>query len=124
MKIIINNRRRIYAIEEEFNQVFPNLKIEFFAKPNKPGGVPLEQRVTPGKSIVECRAVHNEGAITITPAMTIDNLKQNFRDVYGLSVQVFKKSGEDWIETTGNGNCSLEEQNRQPQSKEDFCRLP
>ena len=38
MEITINDRRKIFAILEEFNTVFPYLRLEFFAKPSKLGG--------------------------------------------------------------------------------------
>lgn len=37
MLVTINDRRKISAIQEEFNSVFPFLKLEFFSKPHKPG---------------------------------------------------------------------------------------
>jgi len=64
--------------------------------------------------------VHNTGTITIAPGMTVNELEQNFKDVYGLSVQVFRKSGKVWLETTVTDGWSLEEQNRQG---EDLSKL-
>jgi len=111
LKIEINNNRKIFAIEGEFNRVFPNLKIKFFAKPNAVGREASEKLVAADKSLESCRVVHNEGVITITAGMTIDSVKQNFRDVYGLTIQVLKKSGSDWIVVDNEGH-SLEEQNK------------
>lgn len=45
--------------------------------------------------------------------MTVSELEQHFADVYGLSVQVFRKSGEVWLETTTTDNWSLEKQNQE-----------
>lgn len=38
MKITINNHRKVFAIQEEFNTAFPYLKLEFFSKPHKSKG--------------------------------------------------------------------------------------
>lgn len=117
MKITINDKRKIYAIQEEFNEQFPYLKIEFFSKPNKPGGSSSAKLIKSNtKTIGECRTIHNKGVVTITPGMTVSDLEQSFRDVYGLSVQVFRKSGKVWLETTVTDGWSLEEQNRQGES--------
>ena len=114
MKITINDRRKIFAIQEEFNIVFPYLKLEFFSKPHKPGGESAKKFVKhSSKTIGECRTVHNNGKITITPNMTVTDLEQNFGDVYGLGVQVFRQSGKAWLETTVTDGWTLEEQNRQ-----------
>jgi hypothetical protein len=114
MKIQINDHRKIFAVQEEFSKMFPWLKIEFFSKPHKIGGPsPKTQLVPSSKTIGECRTEHDSGTITILPAMTVADLEQAFRDVYGLSVQVFRKSGKSWLETTVTDSWTLEKQNEQ-----------
>ena len=67
----------------------------------------------PSKTLGECRVIHSKGTITITPQMTVANLEQNMNDVFGLSVQVFRKSGNAWLETSVTDNWTLEQQNNQ-----------
>lgn len=114
MKILINDHRKIFAIQKEFSELFPYLKLQFFGKPHKVGA-PSSKKIMkhPGKTLGECRAVHNKGMLTITPQMTVADLEQNFNDVYGLSVQVFRKSGNAWLETSVTDNWTLELQNKQ-----------
>ena len=45
--------------------------------------------------------------------MTVANMQQSFSDVYGLEIQVFRKSGKAWLESTIPDGWTLEEQNRQ-----------
>jgi hypothetical protein len=114
MKIIINDRRKVFAIQESFNEQFPYLKLEFFSKPHKSGGATSKKYLkNNSKTIGECRTIHNSGSITITPLMTVAELEQRFSDVYGLGAQVFRKSGTVWLETTVTDGWSLEEQNSQ-----------
>lgn len=114
MKIQINDHRKIFAIQEEFNKMFPWLKLEFFVKPHKVGGPsPKSQIISSSKTVGECRTIHNSGTVTITPMMSVSELEQSFRDVYGLSVQVFRKSGKSWLETTVTDAWTLEKQNAQ-----------
>lgn len=56
--------------------------------------------------------MNEDGNITITPHMTVNNLEQTFGDIYGLSVQVFRKSGNAWLETIETDGLTLEEQNK------------
>lgn len=113
MKLTINDSRKIYAIQEEFNKMFPYLKLEFFAKSNKSGGSHSEKMIKhPSKTLGECRAIHNSGFLSITPNMSADELEQIFRDNFDLTVQVFRKSGKAWIETTTTDKWPLERQNR------------
>ncbi|HWY36293.1 MAG TPA: hypothetical protein VNX68_16730, partial [Nitrosopumilaceae archaeon] len=117
MKIAINDKRKISAIQEEFNQLFPFLKLEFFAKPHKAGGAPSKKIMKhPSKTLSECRTIHSKGNITITPNITVTDLEQEFGDIYGLGVQVFRKSGKVWLETTVTDSWTLKEQNSQGES--------
>jgi hypothetical protein len=113
MKLTINDSRKIHAIQEEFNTLFPYLKLEFFAKSNKSSGAHSKKMIKhPSKTLGECRAIHNSGFLSITPNMSADELEQVFRDNYDLTVQVFRKSGKAWIETTTTDRWPLERQNR------------
>ncbi len=117
MKITINDHRKISAIQEEFNTEFPYLKIEFFTKPHKQSGASPKKLIKhSSKTLEECRTIHNKGHITITSKMTVVDLEQRFSDVYGLGVQVFRKSGKVWLETTVTDGWTLEEQNSQGES--------
>ena len=114
MKITINDRRKISAIQNDFNEMFPYLRLEFFSKPNDAAGVTGKKYMThPSKTLGECRTIHKSGSILITPGTTVCKLEQNFRDVYGLSVQVFRRSGKAWLETTLTDGWSLEKQNNE-----------
>jgi hypothetical protein len=114
MKLTINDKRKIFAIQEEFNQLFPYLKLEFFSKPHKPGGATSKKFMkNSSKTLGECRTIHNTGKITITPQMAVSDLEQSFDDIYGLGVQVFRQSGKVWLETTVTDHWTLEEQNQQ-----------
>jgi hypothetical protein len=114
MKITITDRRKIFAIQKEFNSLFPYLKLEFFAKSCRPGGSSSQKTVKePSKTLGECRTVHNNGILTITPNMSVKSLVQNFRDIYGLTIQVLRKSGKVWLETTVTDGWSLKEQNEE-----------
>ena len=114
MKIIINDHRKIFAIQKEFSELFPNLKIEFFSRPYRAGGAsPKKLMKHPSKTLGECRIAHTKGMLSITPGMTVADLEENFRDIYGLSAQVFRRSGKTWLETTATDGWTLEEQNTQ-----------
>ena len=110
----IHDNRKISAIQEEFNVAFPYLKLEFFDKPHSPGQASAKKSLRQSnKTLGECRTIHNKGTIEINANMTVSDLEQRFSDVYGLGVQVFRKSGKVWLETTVTDGWTLLEQNRQ-----------
>jgi hypothetical protein len=109
----ISGARKISALQEEFKTACTNLKLCFYGKPNTDNGPHSETIVTQeSTSLSDCRNSHNDGTITITPQMTIENLEASFRDVYGLKMEVFRKSGKEWIRTKYITKLSLEEQNQ------------
>ena len=114
MKIAINNSRKIFAIQEEFSNMFPCLKLEFFAKPSRPGAAPSKKLVRhSSKTLQDCRAISREGTIDILPSMNISDLKENFRDIYGLSVEIFRKAENGVAQNPVSDRIVLEEANKQ-----------
>ncbi len=114
MEITINDQRKIFAVQNEFSEWFPFLKLEFYSKSNKGGGSPSKKVIKHiSKTIAECRTIHSSGHVAIQPGMTVAELEQNFRDVFGLSLAVFRKAGGKWIEATENSNLTLQEQNEE-----------
>jgi hypothetical protein len=114
MKININDNKRISEIQQEFNEAFPYLQIQFFSKPHKPGAPsPKNLMKDTHLKLSECRTIHKSGSISITPAMSVNELEQKFQTMFGLSIQVFRKSGKAWLQTNVTDNWTLEEQNRE-----------
>ena len=111
--MIITNDKKLKAIQKEFHTKFPYLKMEFYSGEHKAGqGSPLESRIDPEKTLGEVRAVINEGDFRIDANMTVSDLEKGFFEKYGLNAQVFRRSGNLWMQTTSTDHWSLQEQNR------------
>lgn len=112
MKLTINDNRTISSLQKKINQEYPYLKIEFFSQPHKAGAATAKKLMNSNsKTLGECRSIHKNGTISITPQMTVAELEQHFADEFGLFVQVFRKSGKVWLETSVTDNWTLEAQN-------------
>jgi hypothetical protein len=113
MKIDINDHRKLHAIQEEFSAHFPNLRLEFYSRPSHTGGKHPEKIVHQGsKTLGDCRNIHTKGTLTISPAMTVSDLQNNFDEVYGVRVEVLKKTAGGWAEPADKNKLSLQEQNQ------------
>lgn len=113
MQLQINDNRRIHEVQADFAAEFPYLKIKFFSKRDLMGKglgktVMMDERL----SIKECRKKRNEGSLEVKPDMTVGDVETRFWDEFGLSVQIFRKSGSSWLETTATDSWTLEKQNR------------
>lgn len=110
--MIISEFKKLSEIQTEFNTKFSNLKIEFYTSAhevNKPSAashlIPID------KTIAEVRTVHSEGDISINGHLKVSTFEKQFSEKFGLNVQVFRKSGDVWLQTTKTDDWTLSEQN-------------
>lgn len=111
MKILINDHRKLFAIQEDFSGMFPHLELHFFARPKSLRGGSSRKLVESSKTLGECRILHTKGTLTVTPKMTVADLEENFRSIYGLSVQVAAKIAGKRIPVRTRKEITLEELN-------------
>lgn len=110
--INITDTKTIYSIQKEFNELFPFLKLEFFVQKHATHqGSHKKDMLNSGLTIMQCRKNHNEGEIILKESMRVEELEKLFQQVFGLSAQVFRKSGRSWIETTVTDDWTLKQQN-------------
>lgn len=106
-------------IQRTFHHMFPGLKIEFFSERHEVGeGSSMKNHLDTTRAIGEVRTKHTEGDLQIEGVMTVRALETHFQDWYGLNVQVFRRSGNLWIQTTATDSWTLDEQNRKGGSSE------
>lgn len=114
MKLKIDDNKKISVIQKEFNEAFPYLKLEFFEHPHAKGtGSPKKQMKNPMLTLEECRKKHTAGNLIITESQSVGQVEKSFYDIFGLPVQVFRKSGKLWLETTITDDWTLKQQNDQ-----------
>ncbi len=117
--MIITNNKKILEIQQEFQQKFSYLRIQFYGKPHEAGeGSAVSEQLPNDKTIGEVRKKHEEGNFEIKENMTVADFENKFYQKFGLSVQVFRKSGSMWMQTTSTDGWTLAEQNRKGESSE------
>jgi hypothetical protein len=104
------------TVQSAFSVAFPYLKLEFFKHRHKVQGANAKKDLlTPGVTLhFKTRGPHTP-EITISSEMSVAALEQLFQDHFGLSAQVFRKSGKSWLETTFTDDWSLNKQNTEGQ---------
>lgn len=117
--MIINDKKKIKDVQTEFQKKFPYLKIQFYSKPHDTNqGSTVREQLPDEMTIGEVRTVHNEGDFAINEQMTVADFERDFAKKFGLNAQVFRKSGDIWMQTTSTDNWTLAEQNRKGESSE------
>lgn len=113
MNIVLEDSMNLPAVYEAFNKLFPFLKIEFFEKRNT-GAILRRFSNEAKRTLKEFKYAHANGRkLVISPDTTVQELDKMFTETYALQLQVFRKSGNIWLETTVTDNWTLEEQNEQ-----------
>lgn len=111
--MIISDNKKLKDIQQEFNAKFPHLKIEFYTSHHEDGeGSPVEETINHELTIGKVRTLHIDGDLSIDGHQKVKTFEQNFYDKYGLNVQVFRKSGTLWMQTTHTDDWTLAKQNR------------
>ncbi|MFN8776245.1 MAG: hypothetical protein ACK5XV_05695 [Flavobacteriales bacterium] len=114
MKIELEDRKNLGQVQQEFSTLFPYLKIEFFSKPHAAGKGSEKKYIRGASELLQDTAVNINGTpLEIFPEMTVAELEGIFESRFGLHVQVFRRSGKLWLETTATDNWTLGYQNQQ-----------
>ena len=112
MKIKISYSKKMSAVKDSFHSMFPYLKIEFFDVFHSLGEATSKKHLISGDmSLEQLNPLIKEGIITITGSQTVQEIEQDFKEKFGLSIQVFRKQKDVWIETTHTDLLTLEKQN-------------
>lgn len=112
-ELIISDNLTIQQVQDKFQEHFPFLKIEFFRKPHEEmEGTPKVNQIVDNAILGDIRKDSNTGELSIHGNQKVSTLEEHFEDMYGLNVQVFRKSGKVWLETTQTDEWTLSEQNR------------
>jgi len=112
MKIEITSTRLLSEIQQEFNQLFPFLKIEFFrsALPRQ-SKWNAANRISSNIEISRYQTQPKSGAIQFQEETKVEDLENLFQKEFNLNVQVFRRSGNIWLETTMTDKWRLKQQN-------------
>lgn len=112
MNLHIAPNRLISDVQKDFNDCYPFLKLEFFSGSRNGRPYSPSRKIIPGnRKIGDAQLSVTDGNIDVTGNMKVSELETLFHDGFSLSVQVFRRSGNLWLETTMTDNWTLEHQN-------------
>lgn len=108
----VNEHTSLKELKSQFQNWFPYLKLEFFRKPHGHSqGSPIKELLSDSLAVKDANPQYKEGDLKISRTMTVEALEDAFEDNFGLHVQVFRKSGKIWLETSVTDKWSLDRQN-------------
>jgi hypothetical protein len=111
MIIPINSKSQVSDVQREFNLFFPFLKLELFKHKHGYRGGSRRQEKLPSLLYLGDLARSLPEHISVSENMTVQELEKLFENQLGLHLQVFRKSGTLWLETTITDAWTLKQQN-------------
>lgn len=113
MQLLINGERLVRDVQQDFSRIYPYLKIEFFRMNGLNKDLALKQnqiRHDQQLRLAKGREIH-KGDLVIEDTMSVQDLEKAFLSKFGLLTQVFRRSGNIWLETSVTDSWSLKQQN-------------
>ncbi len=114
MEIEIASSRSIKEIQDEFNHKFPYLTLQFFGI----GSVATklfskENRIENNNhTLGELYVLDQSGKVNVNGHVKVDTIENQFLDDFKIPVQLYRKSGNLWLQTIETNHWTLSEQNR------------
>lgn len=97
MKIDFLKSTVVGEIKRKFSAAYPYLKLEFYK--SRTGRIARDKDI-----LSKVQPSMREGRIKINETMKVKDLEDVFDSDFLLNVQVFRQSGNMWLETTATDN--------------------
>lgn len=119
----INRNMTVSELNEQFHGQFPHLKIAFFqSKHDKFQGSFDVELVPDDTSLEMLNSELREGSFSINEEMSVADFEAKLESEHGLHIQVYRKSGSQWLQTTVTDNWSLHKQEDKAEEQESYKR--
>jgi len=107
--MIIQNNIKIEDLQKEFSDKYPDLKLEFYSVSHRSEELTSNAyKVNPDTKISELALLDKPVTLSLKSNLKVETLEHRFEDL-GLHVQVFRKSGDVWLQTSRTDHKTLKE---------------
>jgi hypothetical protein len=114
----------IRSVQKQFNDLYSYLKLEFFRQaPVSGAGNTKNKMFTYDMKLMDIQSTQKSGEVNVAKQTLVSELENEFENKFGLYVQVFRKSGRIWLETTATDNWTLEQQNEEGKSLDEHLNI-
>ena len=112
MHMEINDNTTIRQIREKFSDYYPYLQLEFYHTSHKRNEESAEEdMIDHYKKISMIKKTHLSAVLEIQPLYKVADVEREFRERFGLSVQVFRLEKNKWEQAAGMDDFTLKELN-------------
>lgn len=109
MIVKIKKGNTIQQIKAAFHAQVPFLRIEFFHHSHDHGeGSPKSDMIADDIIISDISKTVIDGELIFNKEMKIEDIEDQLKKYFGLNVQIFRKMGKLWLESTTSDEWTLE----------------
>jgi hypothetical protein len=109
--IIISKKTKLNDIQDWFFATFEFLKVEFYKNAHEEfQGSGKGEILKSELELSQLGFEGNEYPFEVTQNMTVNEVEEKFKKELNLNAQVFRKSGDLWLQTMSTDEWSLHEQ--------------
>ena len=109
----IDKTKNISQVKEEFQSQYPGLKIEFYNCEHQANeGTENRYLIDSQTVLADANKDLISSEIDISGEKKVIEVEKEFKDKFGLHVQIFRRSNDLWLQTTVTDEWSLNIQNR------------
>lgn len=107
--------------KDEFQALFPHLKVEFYTKSHKHFQASSDREIiAENRNLGSLNSDLIESVIDIPESMLVDEFETQMAEKFNLYIQVFRKSGDQWLQTSITDNWSLGKQEAKAANLDEF----
>lgn len=100
----------IQKVQEEFNQAYPFLKVEF-GKTSHQHSMAIEPLPHTEEQLRQSARDLLEKDVRLSDNLKVSDLEDSLGHLFGTAAQVYRKSGNFWLETRMSRDWTLRQQN-------------
>jgi len=109
MILRLSRENTVEEVQNRFNQAYPYLKIDFFKLSEGRLSSEVRHKI-PKTALLQAAGLRRDGELRIDDSMTVAEMEKAFKKLFNANVQVSRKSGSIWLETTMTDSWTLRQQ--------------
>lgn len=113
MNLTITDNTLVGEVQDHFNKLYPNLKLEFYCLSGKNGVT--RARMNPEERLTRFSAINGQQVkqISMHGTSTVAQLEKDFQNQVQVEVQVLRRLGRVWVDISYTENWTLSSQNKE-----------
>ena len=111
MDILLTPTSQLKELQSAFQEKYPHLKIEFFSithEDHKPSS--RENMLDNSLTLKEVSKLVDSRWVSLNGHSKVSSFEEHAQQALGIGVQVFRKQGHSWIQTTSTDDWTLAQQ--------------